>query len=541
MNTEWSVALVASAIAATGCNGGGEGTFSRRPPDTEHLEVVSYAPIGDSADPDVAVSITFNLAVDPQTVNPSSIQLRRGGETLAGAFQIDDTQVTFQPERRLSELSEFSVLATSLASVGGLSLDTSFGWTFGTRELEWGAPTIIDGLSTTANGASASVDSSGLVHVGWHQAETTEFSAWTTRFLPEQGWQPPELLEDGAGPAYDVRVTAASDGTAYAVWDQQTSGFRDIWGARFGTGSGWEAAERLEAADGLAAALSVVVDANGDAFTLWYQYAGARSDVWASRRDELEWLSPEEIDSEPVGSAIAGTDSIAADPVSGGAVAVWEQDDGSVRSILAARFVSGTGWQTPEPLEAASGNASDPSVVIDTAGVATAVWIQSDGSTTSVWGNRAPATGGWEGPTPLETESGDANNVSVVSFGGHTVAAWHQDSGATTEIWASRFESGGWGTPTKLLNPGSTGAIAPRLAVDRLGTVIVVWIALGTSGYDLWSARYRASEGWSEELLVDGEFSVLGQQIVVDSECRATVIWQQGNGSTEDIWAIRLE
>ena len=98
------------------------------------------------------------------------------------------------------------------------------------------------------------------------------------------------------------------------------------------------------------------------------------------------WGTAELIETDDAGDA--GVPQIAFD-AAGNALAVWEQSDGIRFSIWSNRYTAGSGWGTPELIEADdTGGAECPQIAFDAAGNALAVWRQFDGVRYNIWSNR---------------------------------------------------------------------------------------------------------------------------------------------------------
>jgi hypothetical protein len=143
--------------------------------------------------------------------------------------------------------------------------------------------------------------------------------------------------------------------------------------------------------------------------------------------------------------------SLAVGP-SGDAMAVWSQPVTTAEDIVVDRFVPGTGWGTPQLIEADSGNAFGPQVALDPAGNAVAVWAQSDGTRVNIVANRFTPAGNWGTPQIIDNDTvSDATGPAVeLDAAGNAIAAWSQSDGTRTRFgrasvtWSSGNASGGF-------------------------------------------------------------------------------------------------
>ncbi len=204
------------------------------------------------------------------------------------------------------------------------------------------------------------------------------------------------------------------------------------------------------------------------------------------------WLLP----ATPLAPAATGASSPAvAIDSSGSAVVVWVTGTPALmpgdpgESVLARTRPPGGSWSAPATV--ASGPAvASPSVAIDAAGNATAVWMVADSDLTTLSASAAQLdaqTGAWSAPHPFASvgpaSSGPAPQVRV-DGAGDAVAAWieQDDASSNTVVRAAvRHESGGaWSGPTTIsdaANDSVESIAGPQIALAATGDAIVAWTA----------------------------------------------------------------
>lgn len=98
-------------------------------------------------------------------------------------------------------------------------------------------------------------------------------------------WHTAVLLEtDSTGDAYSPQVVMDATGNALAVWFQYDGARYNVWANRYTAGVGWGTAGLIETDDaGSAYGPQIAMNANGDAVAVWYQSDGTRFDIWANR------------------------------------------------------------------------------------------------------------------------------------------------------------------------------------------------------------------------------------------------------------------
>ena len=152
-------------------------------------------------------------------------------------------------------------------------------------------------------------------------------------------------------------------------------------------------------------------------------------------------------------------------------------------------------WGTASPIETGdSGDGTGPQIAIDSTGNGLLVWEGYDGTRINIWANRYVPGTGWDTPAPIETDdSGDANNPQVaVDADGNAIAVWHQSDGIRDNIWANRYVPGtGWGTAELIETDNAGSASPPQVAVDSSGNAIAVWDQWDGTRYNIWANRFN--------------------------------------------------
>jgi hypothetical protein len=500
---------------------------------------------------DVSVRAVFEEALVDATVTTSSFTVDRAeGGPVDGAVSVDSGQTAvFAPDQSLALLTPYmATLSTGIEGLSGDHLAEDFVWGFTTRDGGWGAAELIetDDLGDASNPQIA-IDSTGNALAVWHQSDGMRDNIWSNRHTPSGGWGTAELIEtDDAGNARWPEIAIDPDGNAITVW-YQSDGTRDnIWSNRYAPSSGWDTAELIETDNaGRAGRPHVAIDSNGNALAVWVQSNGTRFSLWSNRYTPSgSWGMPELIETDDAGNT--NYPRIAFDPA-GNALAVWYQSDGTRDNIWSNRYTSGVGWGTAELIETDdAGDAQLPEIAIDPNGNALSVWYQSDGSVFNIWSNRYTPSGGWGTAELIETYNADhATSPHVaVDVKGNALAVWEQSDGAYRSVWSNGYTpSGGWGTAARIDAGTLTSARSARVAFDPSGNALAVWgQELGPQN-DIWSNRYSSSEGWgtAERIEIDGAGSAHSPQIAVDSAGNAQAIWDQAEGTRDDIWVNRFE
>lgn len=200
----------------------------------------------------------------------------------------------------------------------------------------WGTAQLIEADNTgDAQDSQVAVDGSGIVTAVWKQFDGTRFNVWANR-CSGGIWGTAQLIEtDNLSNAHFPEVTAESNGTVTAVWEQSDGVRSNIWANRFQAGA-WGTAQLIETLNaGDASYPHVVSDAGGNVTVAWHQSDGSRHNIWSIRHNGSSWGTPQLIEFDNVGGALHAR--LASDGL-GRITAVWFQSDGTRNSIGSNRF-----------------------------------------------------------------------------------------------------------------------------------------------------------------------------------------------------------
>ncbi len=114
---------------------------------------------------------------------------------------------------------------------------------------------------------------------------------------------------------------------------------------------------------------------------------------------------------------------------------------------------------------------------------------------------------------------------------GNALAVWRQtDSSAFNRVVSNRFAAGtGWGAIAAPISPAAVHGIEPRIAVDRHGNAVAVWLSVTPEAATFLVANHFdvAALAWDTEVsvLADDEVDQLAPDLVVDAAGNALVIF----------------
>lgn len=506
--------------AGTGSGGaGGVGGSGGSGDDVTAPTVTSITPADAAIDASIhtAIDVVFSEPLDASTVVEGAVTLALAGETLPGTitYEAGSLNVVFEPAQPLVLIGEYTVVVAGVSDLAGNSFVGSFESSFWSQDGAWGEAQLIETADVdSAYEHSVAVDGDGNAWATWLLSPGQGGDAWSNRYTKGMGWGTPAHLETDPESSNSAKVVMNAAGDGLAMWRQvnriivshyvvgtgwsvpepispgglvsvvwpdvamdesgnvvvvwahrDASAEYHIWGATYEANVGWGPAARIGPTGSVASLPNVAIDSStGTAIAVWEQENGSVHDIWVSRRDKGQWSAPmlleENTDDARSAQVVMGGD--------GHAIATWYLFGES--QTWARIFTPQTGWGAPELVSEGIGG-----VAMDADGNAMIAHVQSG----SIWARRYLVDGGWLDPTPIETMTGVANSPSLASDPrGNAIALWFQRSDVDTraDIWANRFTvRDGWGTPVLIELSEIGDAYTPRLAVGANGDVVGLW------------------------------------------------------------------
>ena len=342
-----------------------------------------------------------------------------------------------------------------------------------------------------------------------------------------------------AGP----RVAVDTGGNAISVWAQYEGQRSNVYASRYTENWGWSTAQVIETDDrGSAYGPEVAVAKDGDAAVVWSQYDGLRNSIWANLYTVGGvWGIAAHVEANDTEDAYEPQVAIDA---SQNVIVAWVQSDGIRSSVWANRYSFGTGWGAPTAIEASDEYAYAPQLAIDGSGNAIIVWAQNDGPRTRLFANRYAFGAGWGTPALVSTnDTGSAYGGKVaVDPNGNAIVVWSQYDGVRDNIFGNRYTVGaGWTTATLIETNDAGSANQPDIAIDANGNAIAVWSQSDGLRDSIWANRYSVGTGWGTATLIedDDRTGAWGPRVATDPAGDALVVWQQHDGVQNSIFANR--
>ena len=378
------------------------------------------------------------------------------------------------------------------------------------------------GASANATSPALATNSQGVSMAVWVQSDGTQDRIWARRYTAA-GWEPPQVIESNANPAYPAKVGMDTAGNALVVWRQNDAANTgtDIWAAYYHAGTGWQAPSIISHAKyaGLtttAADPVIAMDGNGNAFAMWSQSDnGTVPFIWTNHYVFNQgWGTATEIAS---GGTFTHDPQIATDN-SGSATAVWLGEGGAFDYVNTARYTPGSGWGVSSlTVDGIAGTAHaidwTPQVAMDGNGNAIAVWSHATDTTgvatpKQVYASLYSTASGWGALMPLQTSATQVGASPQVSFdsSGNAWVLWEQNEGAISHIWGSQYASGAWNTAQPIETSGSDAHL-PQVAI--------------------WGASSNGS-AWNTAQQVENENGdTANAALGIDAAGQGIAVWQQ--------------
>jgi hypothetical protein len=424
---------------------------------------------------DVAPALTFTAPINNATV-PGNVTFKRGANAVAAGFSTSGSTVTVTPQVPLSLLTTYTVAAQA-----GL-------------------------LGTYAEPVAAS---SGI--------------SFTTR---DGVWHPQEIAKVNAPNTSAVKIAMTSDRNAIAVWQQQDGPHRNVWANTYVVGSGWGTAQQLQTQNASDESdPEIAADGHGHAYVVWTQSDGTRSDVWYNRYTVGSgWGSATQLSS--LNQGIENAAPAVAVNAAGDAVFAWVNNTNQDYSVWASYMPASAAPGTAVRIESAIGSTGDVKVVMDSAGNATALWVNFDNAnnTGDLWANRCIA-GTWQAGSIIENSLQSVSEYAVAAASANEViAVWTQQiSNSSQGVYTSRYHIGlGWSAAATLATTTDSSAYYPQVAADGDGNAMIIWGQYDSSVFQSYSRYYTAGVSWASAVPM-GATNV--PDIALDASGNALAVW----------------
>jgi hypothetical protein len=237
----------------------------------------------------------------------------------------------------------------------------------------WSFPPLpISGIS--ASHPELMIDSAGNVTAVWMELLEGQRIIRSSTKMFENRWIPLNITTSGQSCDPQVAVDAA--GILTAIWTQDVNGFDVIHSATKPYIGIWSPATPISALDHTAYHPKIAVDSAGNAIAIWAETIGTSVVIQSSTKTAKSgWEAPINLSDASSPGVIAVHPQIIVDSA-GNATAIWMMSEGSDDfSIQSSTKLLGESWSPCTTLSKGQ-MASDPQLAVDSAGDVIAVWTE---------------------------------------------------------------------------------------------------------------------------------------------------------------------
>ena len=289
----------------------------------------------------------------------------------------------------------------------------------------WSAPSFLDeaGGTTAAYSASLDSDDEGNIIVVWCQSDALDDVVLSRRYDASTGWGDAEQIADRSSFSQPI-VSVGSNGDAMCVWHHlnDTSSRYEVRAVAYDADTGWKD-ETLVSMTGWADNRypRAGVDSEGNAIIVWLRQGVLGDDgIYSMSYDAQDgWYFVSPLVSSDYGE-VTNPEIVMSD--AGTALMLFLRDDGYFDDVRAAVYEHDGGWKPSEQLNVDTlGTIGDVAIAMDGDGNGFAVWAQSDGVKSDIWGIRYTTVD--ETPPTLSIvspEDGESFETSVIAVSGWT-------------------------------------------------------------------------------------------------------------------------
>ncbi len=244
----------------------------------------------------------------------------------------------------------------------------------------WSGAELIRSDSGNSLEPCVTTDAHGNTAVGWHGPQGSSSMVYVRQYISGSGWNTPIPLGGGD----QIQVAMYGNRYIIAVWSAWDGIKHDLWSKTYAPGSGWGTSELVETCDeGDLCDPLLDSDDAGNAVVVWRQFDGLLWSTWANIfTPGLGWTADTAVESDDENETNSPHAAIGPD---GSAMAVWIQKHKTRMSVWSSLYAPETGWGAAALVETDNiGTADTPRVGMSSSGDAIAVWSQDDGTVKNI-------------------------------------------------------------------------------------------------------------------------------------------------------------
>jgi hypothetical protein len=359
-----------------------------------------------------------------------------------------------------------------------------------------------------------------------------------TREQEGGSWRPQMTLTEPNGEFGAAALTVDGSGDALAIWQSEIIGGRETFmqSAEAPFNASWQPrgtlSERKPGA--YAGRPELGEDAAGDAIATWQQETNGKVATFhAERPAGGGWLPPVEL-------AQDAFEPVVAENAKGDALIAWMQSVAHGEYAIDASYrPAGGAWSQPVAVSQGEGSDDEPVIKLAPDGEALAAWRHPEGKHMVIQAATRPVGSEWEAPLTLSNNERNSQQPSIaIDAAGEAVAVWEHEVHAEVVQYATKDRGGGWSAPATL-SESPANLFNAQVAMNPAGQTIAIWTL---SNLVMRSSIFEHGE-WSPATNVGGA-EVAGGEIAlsISSTGHAIAVWGQQSGRSELlIYASRLD
>jgi hypothetical protein len=307
----------------------------------------------------------------------------------------------------------------------------------------WSSAVDVSSSGGNSDSVEFSIDNSGSVVNSvavWHRYNGSNFIIQSATLVPGDSWSMAANVSASGQDALIPEVVVDQSGNAVAIWSRFDGSDFIVNGASCLYGQSFGASTALSASGETAVAANVAIDGSGNALAAWSRFDGSNYIVQvATLPFGGAWSSPLDL-SAAGGNAFAPMIAMNA---SGDAIAVWTRFDGTNYIAQVSSMPHAGSWSTATDLSASGFDVNNLAVTIDSGGNAVALWDETDGTQSAVKGASCTAGGSWTTPVVVSSSGAYAYGpVASIDSAGNATALWLEWNGSNYVTTAAQLAFG---------------------------------------------------------------------------------------------------
>jgi BNR repeat-containing family member len=357
-------------------------------------------------------------------------------------------------------------------------------------------------------------------------------------------WTANQRLTWTSGDSGYPAIAVDSSGILHVVWHDNSPGNFEIFYRRSTNGGAtWSQNKRLTWTPANSTYPAIAADPFGRVHVVWHDYPQGDSEICYTRSTDggITWAALKKLS---LSSGDTDDPAVVSD-VSGNVYVVWtDSRPGNWEIFYRKSADGGATWAAAKRITWTSGQSFNPAVAVAPSGSLHVVWWGDQTGNWEIYYKKSTNGGGtWLAAQRLSWSLGASYSPDIaVDSSGYLQVVWQDDTPGFPEIFQKKSQNAGstW-TTLKNLSRTSSYSMDPAIAAGASGRVHVVWYdttpgnneiyyVLSTNGGDTWGAAQRLT--WTA---ADSE----DPDVAVDSSGNIHVVWDDETSGNLEIYYKR--